>query len=100
MKTNSNISRGVLHFSCWSRKGYAIFAALGQQVHISSLSIGVCVCALLKSASKGLITTTVACGEFCFPIEEIVDRLGIYTYRIVAGNETYADSLASAVKMN
>lgn len=44
-----------IYFSCWSRKGYAIFVALGKNVCISAVSLHICECALLKSARKGII---------------------------------------------
>lgn len=47
--------RSVLHFACWSRKSFALFAAIGKEVKITALAIGMCQCAFLKSAKNGTI---------------------------------------------
>lgn len=57
MKINTCIPEVVLYFSQWSGKGYAVFAALGRQVQITGLALHICLCALLKSARKGLIVS-------------------------------------------
>lgn len=51
-----------LYFSCWCRKGYAVFAALGREVRIAGLAIHVCESALLKSGRKGIIVDTAECS--------------------------------------
>ncbi|MEG0795679.1 MAG: hypothetical protein RR397_04095 [Odoribacter sp.] len=63
MRTGICISKSILHFSRWCGKGYAIFAALGKEIQISGLAVHICECALLKSAHKGVITTTAACRK-------------------------------------
>lgn len=63
MKINTCISEVVLYFSHWSRKGYAVFAALGRQIQIAGLALHICLCAMLKSARKGLIVTEVLAWE-------------------------------------
>ena len=63
MKAILFISKRVLYFSRWCGKGYAIFAALGKEVRISELSIGICTKSLQKSGKKGVIITMVACWE-------------------------------------
>lgn len=45
----------MLYFSRWNRKGYAIFASLGQNVRIGRLAIHICEMSLRKSSRKGVI---------------------------------------------
>lgn len=63
MKINTCIPEAVLYFSQWSGKGYAVFAALGRQVQIAGLALHICLCAMLKSARKGLIVSGVLAWE-------------------------------------
>lgn len=63
VELDKRISKQVLHFSRWCRKGFAVFAALGKEVRISVLSIAICVSSLQKSARRGIIVTTAACWE-------------------------------------
>lgn len=63
MKINACTPETVLYFSRWSRKGYAVFAALGRQIQIAGLALHICLCAMLKSARKGLIVTEVLAKE-------------------------------------
>lgn len=50
------IKTGVkLCFSRWNRKGYAIFASLGREVHIGRLAIQICEMSLRKASRKGVI---------------------------------------------
>ena len=44
-----------LYFCRWSRKGYAVFASLGREVHIGQLALHVCAMSLKKAARKGLV---------------------------------------------
>lgn len=55
MKSTEIIHRTCLYFSCWSKKGYSIFAGLGHEVRISRLAIPMYDNVLLKSASHGVI---------------------------------------------
>lgn len=50
MKFRNTISQNVLHFSKFSKKGYAIFCSLGNTVHISRLSVDICDKAILKDS--------------------------------------------------
>lgn len=63
MKIHSRLLSKVIYFSCWCRKGYAIFAAIGRQVLISAVSLGICRCALLKTARKGNLITSETCWK-------------------------------------
>ena len=54
MKINTCIPEAVLYFSQWSGKGYAVFAGL---------ALHICLCAMLKSARKGLIVSGVLAWE-------------------------------------
>ena len=54
MIRNSEHRAPVIYFSQWSRKGYAVFAALGKEVAFATVSINICERALLKSAKKGM----------------------------------------------
>ncbi|MGL5683456.1 MAG: hypothetical protein ACRDDZ_10470 [Marinifilaceae bacterium] len=45
----------VVHFARWSRKNYALFAAIGKQVRITSLALRMCQSAFLKAAKQGVI---------------------------------------------
>lgn len=57
-----------IYFSSWSRKGYAVFSALGKEVYIASLALHMCDVVLLKSAHHGVIVNEAcACG---YPVEE------------------------------
>ena len=51
MKINTCIPEAVLYFSQWSGKGYA------------GLALHICLCAMLKSARKGLIVSGVLAWE-------------------------------------
>ncbi len=55
MKRNEVIDRIYLYFSSWSKKGYAIFASLGQEIRISRLALHMYVTVMLKSSIKGLL---------------------------------------------
>ena len=55
----------MLCFSRWNRKGYAIFASLGQEVRIGKLAIHICEMALQKSSRKGVVVN----------LSEIFERL-------------------------
>lgn len=63
MKKSFQYRNALLYFSRWSRKGYAVFAALGKRVAISTVRIGVCESALLKSARKGVIVSEARCAQ-------------------------------------
>lgn len=63
MKAKLCLSRNILYFSRWCRKGYAIFAALGKEVHISALAISICMKSLQKSARKGVIVNMATCWQ-------------------------------------
>lgn len=63
MKRNFRHRNSLLYFSRWSRKGYAVFAALGKNVAISAVPIDVCESALLKSGRKGLIVSEAGCAQ-------------------------------------
>jgi hypothetical protein len=54
MKTLNSISNYRLVFRKWSRKNYAVFASLKQEVHIGHLSFSIC--ASLVSRGKSLIS--------------------------------------------
>lgn len=68
-----------LYFSRWSRKGYAVFAALGKNVCISPVGRSVCECALLKSAGKGVIADEAGCAEPAAEEKENTERRGKYS---------------------
>lgn len=55
MERNIHIGTCKVYFSHWSRKNFAVFAAMGREVCISVLRLGMCKTVLLKSARKGLI---------------------------------------------
>lgn len=57
METNTQHKIDLVYFSRWSRKGYAVFAALGKSVAISTVPFSICNSALLKSARKGVIVS-------------------------------------------
>lgn len=63
MSSRKNIHQNCLHFSCWSKKGYSIFAGLGREVRISRLATSMYENVLLKSASHGVIINTDASSE-------------------------------------
>lgn len=64
MKTLSCIHQNRIYFSCWSRKGFAIFAALKREVYISKLSLQICAMALKKSARKKMIISDKKTPEY------------------------------------
>lgn len=55
MKYSEVIHRQCLIFSCWSKKGYSIFAGLGREIRIARLALHMYDSVLLKSASNGVI---------------------------------------------
>lgn len=63
IKRNTDSKRDKIYFSCWSRKGFAVFAALGKNVCISVLAIHMYGCALLKAARLGIIVNEDACSQ-------------------------------------
>ena len=63
MKKSFRYRNALLYFSRWSRKGYAVFAALGKRVAISTVRICVSESALLKSARKGVIVSEARCAQ-------------------------------------
>ena len=63
MKRNFRHRNTLLYFSRWSRKEYAVFAAMGKNVAISTVPITICERALLKSARKGIIVSDACCFE-------------------------------------
>ena len=63
----------MLCFSRWNRKGYAIFASLGQEVRIGRLAIHICEMSLQKSSRKGVVVD----------LSEIFERL----VRLFEGHE-------------
>lgn len=69
MIRNNRHRNFLIYFSRWSRKGYAVFAALGKNVVVSSVPLGICESALLKSARKGLIVNEAGAAEN-FPSED------------------------------
>lgn len=46
-----------VYFSSWSRKGYAVFSALGKDIYIAPLALHMFGVVLLKSAHHGLIVS-------------------------------------------
>lgn len=58
MKFRMASGRECLHFSCWSKKGYAVFAGLGREVKISRLALHMYGNVLLKAAENGVIVNT------------------------------------------
>ncbi len=48
-------TKHYLHFSCWSKKGYAVFAGLGREVKISRLALHMYKNVLLKAIGNGVI---------------------------------------------
>jgi len=67
MRTISYIHQNKIYFSCWSRKGFAIFAALKREVCISRLSLQICAMALKKSARKKTIISDKKASEYVAP---------------------------------
>lgn len=55
MKCTYLIKHCCLHFSGWSKKGYAIFCSLGHEIHISRLALHMYETVLLKSSSSGIL---------------------------------------------
>lgn len=70
MKREITHKNGTLYFSRWSRKGYAVFAALGRNVCISAVPLSICESALLKSARKGIVVSDACCQEESRPEDE------------------------------
>ncbi len=62
----------VIYFSHWSRKGYAVFAAMGKEVAVATVPINVCEKALLKSAKKGVVVQEMDYAEENVAREETV----------------------------
>lgn len=60
----------MIYFSRWSRKGYAVFAALGKEVAFAAVPIHVCEQALLKSAKKGVVVRETDYAKECILREE------------------------------
>lgn len=48
-------TKRYLHFSCWSKKGYAVFAGLGREVKIARLALHMYKNVLLKASRNGVI---------------------------------------------
>lgn len=69
MKTHPRLLPKVIYFSCWCRKGYAIFAAIGRQVLIAAVSLRICRSALLKTARKGAIIISETCWDMEMPAD-------------------------------
>ena len=55
METRRSHGGATLHFSRWSRKGYAMFASLGREVRVGHLALRICAMSLKKAARKGLV---------------------------------------------
>ena len=55
MKCRNLYYNVLLHFSHWSKKGYAVFAGLGREVKISRLAIHMYKNVLLKASRHGVI---------------------------------------------
>ncbi len=48
-------TKHYLHFSCWSKKGYAVFIGLGKEVKICRLALHMYKQVLLKAGKNGVI---------------------------------------------
>lgn len=59
----------TVFFSRWSRKGYALFAAMGKQIRISRLAIHMCKSVLLTSAHHGVIINFSKVAEFLYNLD-------------------------------
>ena len=75
----------VIYFSQWSRKGYAVFAALGKDVAFATVSINICEQALLKSAKKGVVIQETDYMKECVSREEAMCQTIKTGFRIQAG---------------
>jgi len=56
MQKTANIPQRIIHFRRWSRKGYAIFASLGQCVSVRQLTKSVTEASLKKQRTAFAIT--------------------------------------------
>lgn len=81
----------MIYFSQWSRKGYAVFAALGKEVAVAAVPINVCEQALLKSAKKGVVVQETDYTKECVLREEAMCQTVKAGFRIQAG-EVCADA--------
>ena len=63
MKQYINSNRSKVYFSCWSRKGFAVFAALGKNICISVLALHMYGSVLLKAARRGIMVNRDTCAE-------------------------------------
>lgn len=81
----------VIYFSRWSRKGYAVFAALGKEVAVATVPINVCEQALLKSAKKGVVVQETDYTKECVLREEAMYRTVKAGFRMQTG-ELCADA--------
>lgn len=69
MKYREVIHRQCLIFSCWSKKGYSIFAGLGREIRIARLALHMYDSVLLKSASNGVIVNTDCMTDVAFRVK-------------------------------
>lgn len=72
MRSGKKIPQNCLYFSCWSKKGYSIFAGLGREIRISRLATSMYENVLLKSALHGLIINTDSTSEVIPLLVQIV----------------------------
>lgn len=100
MKTDYYIFGNRICFSQWSRKGFAVFLALGREVSISMLAIHICQCALLKSARKGIIVTDALCN--CMTSDFLnTENTGLgYYWEIILTGKRRGDDWMSNLKYN
>ncbi len=91
MIRNSEHRAPVIYFSQWSRKGYAVFAALGKEVAFATVSINICERALLKSAKKGVVIEEMDDAKECVLREKAMRSTTETGYRRQAG-EVCADA--------
>lgn len=50
-------------FRQWSRKGYAIFAGIGQHIIIGVLAVAICYASMLKTIVLTEATSRIACAD-------------------------------------
>lgn len=70
-------TKRYLHFSCWSKKGYAVFAGLGQEVKIARLALHMYKNVLLKASRNGVIVNLDRVSEVVPRIAETVKECQI-----------------------
>lgn len=94
MKSYVNLNRSKVYFSCWSRKGFAVFAALGKNVCISVLALHMYGSVLLKAVRRGMVVNKDTCaeeGENCLVWEEIRERYNLAFAGEVCPDERKSD---------